>query len=71
MSLEQVIATYSAEKAEINKACILIKIYRSFIFFMLAVELYDATRSAWVVGNRIFDAPICNYRLPRDSSGSI
>ena len=52
MSLEQIIATYSAEKADITDACVLININRSFRFGMPAVELYDATRSAWVVGDR-------------------
>ncbi len=52
MSIEQVVATYGAEKASIHEPSILININRSFRYGMPAVELYDATRSAWVVGKR-------------------
>jgi hypothetical protein len=52
MSIEQIIATYSAEKASIVEPSILININRSFRYGMQAIELYDATRSAWVVGDR-------------------
>ena len=52
MTLEQIVATYSAETAEISEPAILININRSFRFGMTDVELYDATRSAWIVGPR-------------------
>ena len=52
MTLEQIVATYSAERASITEACVLININRSFRYGMPAVELYDATRSAWIAGDR-------------------
>lgn len=52
MSLEQVIATYEVEKVEIKEPSVLIKINKTFRFGMPQVELYDATRSAWVVGDK-------------------
>lgn len=56
MSLEQLIATYSIDKVDIDDPVVLITINRSFRFKMPQVELYDATRSAWVVGIRKDDA---------------
>jgi len=52
MSLEQIIATYSVDEIDILDACMIININQSFRFGMAAIELYDATRSAWVVGER-------------------
>ena len=52
MLLEQIIATYEIESVEIEEPVLLININRSFRFGMPQVELYDATRSAWVIGDR-------------------
>jgi len=52
MSVDQIIAIYSADKVEIDDECILINISRTFRYGMTNIELYDATRSAWVIGNR-------------------
>jgi hypothetical protein len=52
MSVEQIIATYAAEKANIVDAIVLININKTFRYGMQRIELYDATRSAWVVGDR-------------------
>ena len=45
-------AIYGARKADIQEAAILININKSFRYGMSPVELYDATRSAWVVGTK-------------------
>lgn len=50
MSTEQLKAVYGAKKVDIKEAAILININKSFRYGMSPVELYDATRSAWVVG---------------------
>lgn len=50
MSIEQIIATYESVKAIIDDPAIIININRSFHYGISQVELYDATRSAWVVG---------------------
>jgi len=52
MSAEQIVATYAAEKATILDAVLLININRTFRYGMPKIELYDATRSAWVVGDK-------------------
>lgn len=52
MSIEQINATYDVEKVEIAEPALLININRSFRFGMAQIELYDATRSAWVIGDR-------------------
>jgi hypothetical protein len=52
MSTEQLKAIYGAKKVDIREAAILININRSFRYGMSPVELYDATRSAWVVGTK-------------------
>jgi uncharacterized protein len=52
MNLDQILATYDVRKAEIVDPVILININRTFRFGMQPIELYDATRSAWVVGDR-------------------
>jgi uncharacterized protein len=56
MSPDQVLATYAAQPVEIVDPVILININRTFRYGMLPVELYDATRSSWVVGDRKGDA---------------
>jgi len=50
MSTEQLKAIYGATKVTIREPAILININKSFRYVMSPVELYDATRSAWVVG---------------------
>jgi len=50
MSTEQLKAIYGATKVTIIEPAILININKSFRYGMSQVELYDATRSAWVVG---------------------
>jgi len=50
MSTEQLRALYGAKKVIIRESAILININKSFRYGMAPVELYDATRSAWVVG---------------------
>jgi uncharacterized protein len=52
MGLEQVMAMYQSEKVQISEQSILININTSFRYGMSSIELYDATRSAWVVGDR-------------------
>ena len=50
MSTEQLRALYGAKKVIIRESAILININKSFRYGMSPVELYDATRSAWVLG---------------------
>lgn len=50
MSLEEVVALYTRKPARIREPAILIRISRLYRYGMTAVELYDATRSAWKVG---------------------
>lgn len=52
MSVQQVIATYDVAKADIAEPVLLININRTFRYGLAPIELYDATRSAWVVGDR-------------------
>lgn len=52
MSLEQIIATYAAAEVEITDAAIIININRTFRYGMSEIELYDGTRSSWVIGDR-------------------
>jgi uncharacterized protein len=52
MSTDQVVATYAAEKVQITDPVLVVNINRTFRFEMPAMELYDATRSAWVIGDR-------------------
>ena len=52
MSTEQLKALYGAKKVTIREPAILININKSFRYGMSPVELYDATRSAWVVGTK-------------------
>ena len=51
-SLSQVIAHYTKKKAVIREQSILIRIKKLYHFGMTDVELYDATRSAWKVGEK-------------------
>ncbi len=50
MSIDQIFALYNSEKTEIIDPVMLIKINKTFRYGISDVELYDATRSAWVVG---------------------
>jgi hypothetical protein len=50
MSTEQLRALYGAKKVIIRESAILININKSFRYGMSPVELYDASRSAWVLG---------------------
>jgi hypothetical protein len=48
----EVVARYTRRRARITEPAILIRINRLYHYGMSDVELYDATRSAWVVGER-------------------
>ena len=50
--LSQLIAYYTKRKATIKEPSILIRINELYHFGMTEAELYDATRSAWKVGDR-------------------
>lgn len=50
MSLDEVVALYARKPARIREPSVLIRISRLYRYGMAAVELYDATRSAWKVG---------------------
>ena len=52
MTLEQIQSLYDRRPAEITEPAVLIRINRSFHFGISEVELYDATRAAWTVGQR-------------------
>ncbi len=52
MSLEQVVELYGRKPARITEPAILIRISQLYRHGMSETELYDATRSAWVVGPR-------------------
>ena len=52
MPLEDVVAQYTQRPAKIKEPSILIRINRLYHYGMSPTELYDATRSAWVVGER-------------------
>ncbi len=52
MPLEELVAHYSQRRVEIREPAILIRINRLYRYGMSDVELYDATRSAWKLGER-------------------
>jgi len=52
MSLEQIIASYAAAEVEISDPALIININRTFRYGMPEIEMYDSTRSAWVIGDR-------------------
>jgi hypothetical protein len=52
MPLEDLVAHYTRKRARITEPAILIRINQLYRYGMSDVELYDATRSAWVVGDR-------------------
>ncbi len=52
LPLQEVVAHYTRRKATIREPTMLIRINREYRYGMTDVELYDATRSAWRVGER-------------------
>ena len=50
MPLEDVVALYTKRRAKIREPSLLIRLNRLYRYGMSPFELYDATRSAWVVG---------------------
>jgi hypothetical protein len=52
MLVQELIAHYIRRKAHIREPAILIRINQLYHYGMSDVELYDATRSAWVIGDR-------------------
>lgn len=52
LPLGEVVAHYTKRKANIREPAILIRINKAYRYGMSDVELYDATRSAWRVGER-------------------
>lgn len=52
LPLAQVVAHYTKHKAAIREPAILIRINRLYRYGMSPIELYDATRSAWRVGEK-------------------
>ncbi len=49
-SVEELISLLDAKTVEIEESAILINITRAFRYGMTVQELYDATRSAWILG---------------------
>lgn len=52
MTLEQILSLYQRKQVTITEPAILIRISRAYRYGMSPIELYDATRATWVVGNR-------------------
>lgn len=50
MDVEQLVSLYEREKAKIEEPAILIRINQLYRYGMSGVELYDATRGIWRVG---------------------
>jgi hypothetical protein len=50
--LSELVAQYTRKRALIREPAILIRVNQLYHYGMSAAELYDATRSAWVVGDR-------------------
>ncbi len=51
MPIDDLVAHYTRRHARISEPAILIRINRLYRYGMTDAELYDATRSAWVVGD--------------------
>ena len=51
-SVDEVVATLDARNAVIDEPALLININRAFRYGMSPMELYDATRSAWKLGEK-------------------
>jgi uncharacterized protein len=56
MALQEVVAHYTRRRANIREPAILIRINKLYRYGMTQADLYDATRSAWHVGERRGDA---------------
>jgi len=56
MALQEVVAHYTRRRASIREPAILIRINKLYRYGMTQADLYDATRSAWHVGERREDA---------------
>ncbi|MEQ9459934.1 MAG: hypothetical protein RIG82_03125 [Phycisphaeraceae bacterium] len=52
MSLDQIKSLYDRRPVKIAEPIITIRIARAYYYGMPAIELYDATRSAWKAGSR-------------------
>lgn len=52
MPLQEVVAHYTRRKANVREPAILIRINKLYRYGMTDAELYDATRSAWRVGQK-------------------
>jgi hypothetical protein len=52
MPLNQILALYSSEQAEIDDPVILLRINRLYRYDISSEELYEATRGVWKVGKR-------------------
>jgi hypothetical protein len=52
LSLQEVVAHYTRRKANILEPAMLIRINKAYRYGMSDVEMYDATRSAWRVGEK-------------------
>lgn len=52
MPVEQLVAHYTKRRVRIAEPAILIRINQLYHYGMTEAELYDATRSAWVVGTK-------------------
>jgi hypothetical protein len=50
--VNEVVARYTRRRAKIREPAILIRPNREYRYGMSDVEVYDATRSAWIVGDR-------------------
>ncbi len=50
LPLEEAVAHYTKRKANIREAAMLVRINKAYRYGLSDVELYDATRSAWRVG---------------------
>ena len=51
MTIDQILSYYNSEKVQINDPVILININKTYKYGISDIELYDATRSAWVVND--------------------
>lgn len=58
MTLEQIRCRYDSPPAVISEPAILIRIAQAFRYGMSGVELYDATRSSWVVAQQRRVSPV-------------
>ena len=52
LSVEHVVALYGAEKANVSEPSLLIRINEQYRYGMTPIDLYDATRGVWRIGER-------------------